>query len=243
MRKIFVVLCFLAFVFTGHEKNIYTAHDEDFKTQNKKTHYSFPWKVHEIAKDFELLDVWEFPIKADKTRNQDFSYFLKVMHHPPQISAHTFFSFRSLIARILVSLRVFLGGIFGLDKNVNSLPIPGCKETSLKDRLSEEDLEKSHAESVGEEDEGKFAWRTVYLYENEMLTELSNNTVHVLMHLGWVHKSGNYYTARLAVYTKARGNLGEFYMKLIMPFRQAIVYPAMMEEVKKRWKSYNKFIE
>jgi hypothetical protein len=128
-----------------------------------------------------------------------------------------------------------LGGIFGLDKNVNSLPIPGCKETSLKDRLSEEDLERSLAESVGEEDQGKFTWRTVYFYENEMLTELSNNTVHVLMHWGWIHKSGNYFTTQLAVYAKPRGNLGEFYMKLIMPFRHAVIYPVLMEEVKKKW--------
>lgn len=72
-----------------------------------------------------------------------------------------------------------------------------------------------------------------------MLIELSNNTVHVLMHAGWVHKSGNYYTAQLAVYAKPRGILGEFYMKLIMPFRHMIVYPAMIEEVKKRWDTSN----
>ena len=235
MRQISVVLCFLVFAFTGHVKNIYTALDEDYKTLNKKTHYSHPWKVHEIAKDFELLDVWEFPILADKTRNQDFSFFMKVLQQPSKPSIRSFFSIRSLLARFLVSLRVFLGGIFGLDKNVNSLPIPSCKETSLKDRLFEEDLERSLAESVGEEDQGKFIWRTVYFYENEMLTELSNNTVHVLMHWGWIHKSGNYFTTQLAVYAKPRGNLGEFYMKLIMPFRHAVIYPVLMEEVKKKW--------
>jgi SAM-dependent methyltransferase len=55
------------------------------------------------------------------------------------------------------------------------------------------------------------------------------------MHLGWVHKYGNYHTAQLAVYAKPRGNFGEFYMQLIMPFRRVIVYPTMMEEVKRRW--------
>jgi hypothetical protein len=240
MRQISVLLCFLAFAFTGHVKNIYTAFNEDFKTLNKKTHYSHPWKVHEIAKDFELLDVWEFPILADQTRNQDFSFFLKVMQEPPKISVRSFFSIKNLIARFLVLLRVVLGEAFGLDKNVNSLPIPGCKETSLRDRLSKEDLKRNLAESVGEEDQGKFIWRTVYLYENEMLTELSNNTVHVLMHWAWVHKSRNYFTAQLAVYTKPRGTMGEFYMNLIMPFRHMIIYPAMMEEVKKKWDAYTK---
>jgi hypothetical protein len=225
----------LAFAFTAHVKNIYAACNEDFKTLNKKTHYSHPWKVHEIAKDFELLDVWEFPIWADQTRNQDFSSFLNVMQQPTKTHVSSFFSIRSLIARLLVSLRVFLGGLFGLDKSINYLPIPGCKEKSLKERLSDEDLKRSLVESAGEEEQSKFVWRTVYLYENEMLTELSNDTVHALMHFGWIHKSGDYFTAQLAVYAKPRGNLGEFYLRIIMPFRHAIVYPAMMEEVKKRW--------
>jgi ankyrin repeat protein/SAM-dependent methyltransferase len=207
---------------------------------NEKEHYSHPWKVHEIAKDFELLDVWEFPILADKTRNQNFSLFLKIMQQRPQMSISGFFLFRQLVARFLVSLRVYMGEIFGLDKNINSLPIPGCKETSLKERLSVEDQKRSLAETIDDAEPSQGIWRTVYRYENEMLTELSNDTVHALMHFGWVHKSGNYFTAQLAVYAKPRGNLGDFYMKLIMPFRHVIVYPTMLEEVKKRWEAYNK---
>jgi hypothetical protein len=130
---------------------------------------------------------------------------------------------------------VFLGEAFGLDKNVNTLPIPDCKETSLKDRLSDEDLERSLEKSIGKGASEEGIWRTVYLYENEMLTELSNETVHALMHFGWVHKSGNFYTARLAVYAKSRGTMGEFYMSLIMPFRHAIIYPVLLGEVKDKW--------
>jgi hypothetical protein len=232
----------MAIAFIGYVKNIYAAYDEGYRTLNKKEHYSHPWKVHEIAKDFALLDVWEFPIRAEKMQNQDFSLFLKVMQQPSKGSVRNYFSIKNLIARFFVLLRVVLGETFGLDKNVNSLPIPGCQETSLKDRLSDEDLTRSLAESIGEEDRGNFIWRTVYLYENEMLTELSNDTVHALMHFGWIHKSGNYYTAQLAVYAKPRGNLGEFYMKLIMPFRHAIIYPVLLEEVKNRWLEYNKSI-
>jgi len=228
MRRISVLFFSLVLAFSGYAENI------------RKTHYSHPWKVHEIAKDFELLDVWEFPILADKTRNQDFSFFLKVMQNPGPRNARSFFSIRNLIARLLVSLRVYLGEMYGLDKNINSLPIPGCTETSLKDRLSSKDQKRSLADSSEEGADNEGIWRTVYLYENEMLTELSNDTVHVLMHFGWVHKSGNNFTAQLAVYTKPRGNLGKFYMNLIMPFRQLIIYPAMMEEIKNRWEAYNK---
>ncbi|MFC2164837.1 DUF2867 domain-containing protein [Acidobacteriota bacterium] len=242
MRKISVLILSLTFVFSGHAKNIYAAYDAGFKTLNKKTHYSQPWKVHEIAKDFELLDVWEFPILADKTKNQDFSFFLKALQQPPKKDVSSFFSLRYLIARSLIFLREYLGEIFGLDKNINSLPIPDSTETSIKDRLSFEDQKSSLAGSSEEDGDNEGLWRMVYLYENELLTELSNDTVHALMHLGWIHKSGNYYTAQLAIYAKPRGDFGAFYMKLIMPFRQLIVYPALMEDVKKRWKEYSKNI-
>lgn len=227
MRRAYIFIFFLAIVFFAQAQNI-----------DKKTHYSHPWKVHEIAKDFELLDVWEFPILADKTKNQDFSLFLKVMQQPSKPSVRSYFSIKPLFARFLVLLRVVLGEIFGLDKNVNSLPIPGCNETSLKERLSFEDQKRSLEESIeeGAPDEG--SWRTVYLYANEILIELSNDTVHALMHAGWIHKSENYYTAQLAVYAKSRGILGEFYMKLIMPFRHMIVYPVFLEEVKERWEKH-----
>ena len=229
MRRISVLFFFLVFTFSVQAQNI-----------TKKTHFSHPWKVHEIAKDFKLLDVWEFPIVGDKTKNQDFSFFLKVMQQPPKNRVTSFFSFRYLLARLLVFLRVYLGESFGLDKNVNSLPIPGSTEISIKERLSDEDQIRSLVESSEEGEPKRGIWRTVYLYENEMLTELSNDTVHALMHFGWVHKSGNHYTVQLAVYEKSRGNFGEFYMKLIMPFRHVIVYPAMMDEVKKRWEAIEK---
>jgi hypothetical protein len=229
MRRILFIVFSFVFVFSGLAQNIPT-----------KTHRSQSWKVHEIAKDFVLLDVWEFPILADKTRNQDFSSFLKIMRQPPKNSVAGFFSLRHLAARFLVSLRVYMGEIFGLDKNINSLPIPGCEETSMKERLSVEDLKKNIADSIGEGIQDKGIWQTVYLYENEMLTEHSNDTVHVLMHFGWIQKSGNYFIPQLTVYAKPRGKWGEFYMKLIMPFRHVIVYPAMMEEVKKKWDAYNK---
>jgi SAM-dependent methyltransferase len=206
----------------------------------RDTHHSHHWKVHEIARDFELLDVWEFPIWADKNKNQDFALFLKIMQQPPKTRITSFFSIRYLTAGFLVVLRMYLGETFNLDKNINTLPIPGSKELSFRERLSEEDLKRSLEESKGEGAQDNGTWRTVYRYENEMLTELSNDTVHALMHLGWVHKHGNYYTAQLAVYAKPRGALGEFYMRLIMPFRQLVVYPAMLDEVEKRWEAYNK---
>ena len=219
--------------------------DKNFSHKPQKTntglHYSQPWKVHEIAQDFRLLDVWEYPILADSSKDQDFLFFLRMILDPPKDMIDRSDSINSQAARLLVSLRVVLGKIFGWDKNINTLPIPGCKESSLKERLSMEDRKRGLALSkLGISDSDIEPWRIVYLYEDEMAVELSIDLVHVLMHLGWVHKSGNFFTPQLAVYAKPRGMLGFLYVQSIMPFRRTLIYPALMENAKYSWEIYIK---
>lgn len=217
----------------AHPENISTNYSYKVQEIDKKSHNSQPWKVHEIAKDFILLDVWEYPVLADKSKDQDFLFFLKMIQQPTADKANKSVSIKFQAARLLISLRVFLGKILGLDKNINTLPVPGCQESSIKERLSMKDRKRSlELSELGIIDSNNETWRIVYLYEDEMLTELSIDVVHVLMHLGWVHKSGNFFKARLAVYAKPRGMIGKVYMKLIMPFRRTIIYPALMENIK-----------
>jgi hypothetical protein len=75
------------------------------------------------------------------------------------------------------------------------------------------------------------AFDPVYLFENESLSEISNRTIHALLHLCWVNPT----TARLAVYVKPRGRMSRFYMAAIGPFRHAIVYPSWMRSIQRRW--------
>jgi hypothetical protein len=215
-----------------------TAVDKQDMALNEKRHYEHPWKVHEIAKDFKLLDVWEYPILADKSKNQDFLSFRNMLKEKWKPHLKNIVSVRFVFAGALFGVRMLLGKIFSLDKNENALPIPGCKETSLKERLSMEDREKNLAEQKKGGNNKSTGFRTVYVYENEFLWEFSNKTVHALMHTGWIHKYDNYYTAQLAVYAKTRGRLGDLYMKLIMPFRRCVIYPVLMENIKIRWEKY-----
>ena len=208
---------------------------------DKIKHYAQPWKVHEIAKDFKLLDVWEIPILADVTKNQDFLSFVKALETPPapKTPPKVSYSIGLLISGFLLKLRKYMGKIFPLDKNINMLPIPGCKETSLKERLTQDDLERNlDKQETKEKNQKRFGFRMVYLYENEGLRELSNNTAHILMHLGWVHKDENYYTAQLAIYAKTRRVLGKLYLMLIMPFRRLVVYPTVTKSFKYSWDAY-----
>ncbi len=192
-------------------------------------HNEYPWIARRIAKDFELWDVWEFPIRADNSETQDFNSFCEVYKNS--------FSEMSGLTGMLFKLRFWLGKVLGLDKNKNMLPISGCEETSVRSRLSGEDEERNRIpEDVP--GAGLSLFRAVYLFDNERLDELSNNTVHALMHTGWVEKQENHYTAQLAVYVKPRGRAGHVYLKLIEPFRRHIVYPAMMKKVKAQWEEH-----
>jgi hypothetical protein len=67
--------------------------------------------------------------------------------------------------------------------------------------------------------------------------ELSNQTVHGVMHLAWVDRGEGRYLGQMAVYVKPRGRLGTRYMSLIAPFRHWVVYPALMRQIERAWKT------
>jgi len=148
-------------------------------------------------------------------------------------------------AGALFRLRALLGKIFGWDgddkKPVPALPIPGCTETSLRDRMSDADLEgEIQSSRVESADAVSSSFKPVYRLENETLLEISNDTVHAFMHLGRVPISATHWSPQLGVYVKPRGRLGRFYMGLISPFRHYVVYPAMMRSAKQGWPKYAK---
>src|SRR5271169_1345960 len=71
----------------------------------------------------------------------------------------------------------------------------------------------------------------------EFAAELSNQTVHAVMHLAWVDRGEGHYQGQMAVYVKPRGRLGRRYMTLIAPFRHWVVYPALMRQIERAWKT------
>ena len=203
-------------------------------------HLKHPWRVSTLAADFELLDFWRYPIELDQSVPlEQFIDFLKAAQQDLTSSRGA--------AGVLFRLRALLGKVFGWDGNEKDpappLPIPGCSETSLRDRLTdadaEADLEQGRSASGGADvgDPG-LSFKSVYRFENESLLEISNSTVHAMMHLGRVSISETQWSPQLGIYVKPRGRLGPFYMKLISPFRHYIVYPAMMRAAKTGWPKY-----
>ena len=75
----------------------------------------------------------------------------------------------------------------------------------------------------------------LYRTDVEFAAELSNRTVHAVLHLAWVDRGQGRYQGQMGVYVKPRGSFGAAYMALIAPFRHRVVYPALMRQIEHAW--------
>ncbi|MDX6277336.1 MAG: hypothetical protein QOJ72_1464 [Nocardioidaceae bacterium] len=191
-------------------------------------HESRPWLIREIAKDFTLEDVWGLSLKRSGPHDLDKLLELVASSDP----AHG-----AVPERILWGARDLLGKWFNLGRISEAtegggpdLPIPGTSETSLVTRLP--------PELVGTADGIEFRalpFTPLYRTENEFAAEVSNRTVHGVMHLALVEQADGRQQGQMAVYVKPRGPFGRAYMAFIKPFRYAIVYPALTRQFEQDW--------
>ena len=199
----------------------------------KEAQESGPWRIHEIVPDFTLEDAWALPVHGGPN---DFPKLLELGTSLDPANAD------SLPARALWRIRDRLGAWFDLgrisepDDGEQALPIPGTEQTSLAERLPD-DLRNSR----WDHDFGSLPFKPLYRTDTESAAEISNKTVHGVMHLAWVDQGsadqgGGRYQGQMAVYVKPRGTFGKAYMAFIKPFRYWVVYPALMRQIERRWK-------
>lgn len=106
----------------------------------------------------------------------------------------------------------------------------------LRDRLGAWfDLGRVSVEEGGEF--GSLPFSPLYRTDREAAAEISNKTVHGIVHFAWVERGEGRYQGQMAVYVKPRGAFGRAYMALIKPFRYLIVYPALMRQFEQAWSS------
>jgi hypothetical protein len=192
-------------------------------------HETGAWRIREIVPDFILEDVWALPAQGGA---EDFQTLLEMMASSDPGNAE------SLPARMLWRLRDHLGRWLDLGKisvgdgggDSRKLPIPGTNETSLAGRLPE-DLRGTAADL----DFDSLPFEPLYRTDTEFAAEVSNKTVHGVMHLAWAELGPGRYQGQMAVYVKPRGRFGRGYMALIKPFRHWIVYPALMRQNERAW--------
>lgn len=195
-------------------------------------HESRPWRIREIAPDFTVEDVWALPAHGGP---EDFQTLLEIM------AAGDLAGAESLPTRVLWRVRDLLGSWFGLGRvsapvdggredGAGKLPIPGTNETSLTCRLPD-DLRNTAADVRFD----SLPFTPLYRTDVEFAAEISNQTVHGVLHLAWVDQGEGRHEGQMAVYVKPRGPLGQGYMALIKPFRHLIVYPALMRQIERSW--------
>ncbi len=195
-------------------------------------HEAGPWRIREIVPDFELEDAWALPVEGSV---DDFSGLVELMAASEPAAAE------SPPARFLWQLRDRLGSWLSLGEISapagagDGLPIPGAGagEVSLADRLPDDLRGSATGVSFA-----ALPFVPLYLAADEFAAEVSNRTVHGVMHLAWADRGGGRYQGEMAVYVKPRGLFGKGYMKLIKPFRLWIVYPALMRQAEKTWAAY-----
>jgi hypothetical protein len=181
-------------------------------------HTSRPWRIHELAPDFELEDVWALPAHGDR---DDFPALVQMMAagDPSQGSSY--------LARALWAIRWTVGRLFGWDDPDAGL---GARVPTLRDRLPADIRWTPELPDFRE-----LPFSPLYMTDDEFAAEIANRTVHGVMHLGWVPDGAGGYRGQMAVLVKPNGRLGNVYMAAIRPFRHFIVYPAMLRQGERLW--------
>ena len=182
-------------------------------------HTSRPWRIHELTRDFRLEDVWALPTPGGP---DDFPRLVQLIASmdPSRSSSPS--------VRTLFAIRWKIGGLLGWD-GLEAGPSSGGE--AVRDRLPA-DLRDG---SSGPESDA-LPFTSVYLLDDEWAAEISNRTVHGVLHLGWVPDDTGGYRGQWAVLVKPNGLLGTFYMAAIRPFRHLIVWPSMLGQIEREWR-------
>ena len=183
-------------------------------------HTSRPWRIHELAPDFGLEDVWALPTPGGPG---DFPRLLELFASFD--ASHS----DSALTRALFAIRWKVGALLGWDDDGDG------DRTSPRPTLRERLPSDLRGTAKGLDFAGS-PFTPLYRTNDEWAAEIVNRTVHGVVHVGWVEDQGVGYRGQMAIYVKRNGLLGAAYMAAIAPFRHLIVYPALLSEMGRRWR-------
>lgn len=183
-------------------------------------HTSRPWRIHELSHDFRLEDVWALPTPGGP---DDFPRLVA------SIASGDLSQGSSRAVRTLWAIRWKVGELLGWDGPDTGV---GSRVPTLRDRLPA-DLRDAPAGP----DFAALPFTSLYLLENEFAAEVANQTMHGVLHLGWVQDQRGDYRGQMVVLVKPNGLLGTGYMAAIRPFRHLIVYPQMTQQIERAWQA------
>ncbi len=188
----------------------------------RTAHTTRPWRIHAIAYDFRVEDVWALPTPGGP---DDFPRLVRVFSDGGPSREEPFPA--SPVARVLFAVRWKLGALFGWDRPDAGL---GTRVPTLRDRLPE-DLRGELPPSRNPR------FTAVYQTGDEWAAEIANRTMHGVLHLGWVPDGSGGHRGQMAVLVKPGGPFGHLYMAAIKPFRYLGVYDSLLRAIGTRWQA------
>jgi hypothetical protein len=173
--------------------------------------------VHDLLHDVPLHDVWAIRLRGGGPGRT--VHDLRPLFTPARLQE------ASPAVKALFGLRLRLGTLFGWDQER-----PAWSAESYVHRLNPNDRAAS-AVWPGTSD-GPFS--TLYVFDDEQLSEVRNATVHAFLSLSMGPAQGGY-LAYWAIYVKPVSRLTSLYMTAIAPFRHLLVYPLIIRMVERAW--------
>ena len=183
-----------------------------------EAHFSQQWRIHELTRDFRLEDVWALPTPGGP---DDFPRLIQMVASFDEARQ------RVSVVGLLFAIRQALGRVLGWDEGADDPARP-----SLRQRVPADLRTSPSAVSPA------LGFTPLYQLDNEWAAELINQTVHGVIHLGWLADDNGGYRGQMAILVKPNGVLGRAYMAAITPFRYLIVYPRMLKQIGRKWLSY-----
>jgi hypothetical protein len=180
-------------------------------------HTSHPWRIHHLAPDFDLEDVWRLPCPG---RADEFAELVSMLVSQ-DVSRSSSWAVRGLFA-----IRFRIGELLGWD---DAGVASGAVSATLQNRLPA-DLTATPVPEFA-----ALPFTALYLLDDEFAAETANRTMHGVMHIGWVPDGVGGFRGQMAVLVKPNGCLGSAYMAAIRPFRRMIVYPALIGQIERAW--------
>ncbi|MEU1310523.1 DUF2867 domain-containing protein [Streptomyces cinnamoneus] len=186
----------------------------------KTAHTSQPWRIHGIAGDFLVEDVWALPTPGGP---DDFPRLVRQFTEGDETGDS------SPVSRALFAIRWKLGALLGWDKPDAGI---GGRVQTLRDRLPADLCDGPQGPAFSSR-----PFTSVYQAHDEWAAEIANRTMHGVMHIGWVPDGAGGYRGQMAVLVKPNGPLGAVYMAGIKPFRYVGVYPALLRAIGRKWQA------
>lgn len=183
-------------------------------------HTGHPWRIHELAHDFELEDVWA--ARMPGAGPDDFPTMLAAMQESSGPAKEP------LLSRFLFAVRWKLGALLGWDKPEAGF---GGRVQALRERLPDDLVGTARGA-----DAGLAPLVPIYELDDECALELATKSAHAVLHLGWAPAADGGHELRMAVLVKPNGLAGRLYMSAIAPFRRRIVFPAFMRQWEDAWR-------